>query len=58
MFFNQKQFQKQLQQSLSKSSMYTVYSGKHLCWRLVLKKLQASSPATVFTRDSNTGAFL
>ena len=34
------------------------FKGKHLCWSLFLIKLQASRPATLLKRDSNTGVFL
>ena len=33
------------------------FTGKHLCWRLFLIKLQAFRPATLLKRDSNTGVF-
>ena len=34
------------------------FIGNHLCWSLILTKLQALRPATLLNRDSNTGAFL
>ena len=34
------------------------FTGKYLCWSLFLIKLQASRPATLLRRDSNTGVFL
>ena len=34
------------------------FTWKHLCWILILIKLQALCPATLFKRDSNTVAFL
>ena len=33
------------------------YTGKHLCWRLLLK-MQTFRPATLLKRDSNIDAFL
>ena len=33
-------------------------TGKHLCWSLFLKKLQAFRPTTLLKRDSYTGVFL
>ena len=32
--------------------------GKHLCWSLILIKLQPFRPTTLLKRDSNTGVFL
>ena len=37
---------------------FAIFTGKHLCKFLFLIKLQASLPATLLTRDSNTGVFL
>ena len=37
---------------------FAVFTGKHLCWSLFLKKLQAWRPATLLKRGSNTGVFL
>ena len=37
---------------------FTIFTGKHLSWRLFLLKLQAFRPATILKRDSNTGVFL
>ena len=37
---------------------FSNFSGKHLCWSLVLIKLQAFRPATLLKRDSNTGVIL
>ena len=34
------------------------FTGKHLCWSLFFKKLQAFRPATLLKRDSYTGVFL
>ena len=34
---------------------FAIFTGKHLCWRLLLIDLWASSPATFFKRDSNAG---
>ena len=36
---------------------FTSYTGKHLCWSLILVKLQAWFAATLLKRDSNTGVF-
>ena len=33
-------------------------TGKHLCWSLILIKLQALRPATLLKTDSNTSVFL
>ena len=35
-----------------------IFTGRHLCWSLFLKKLQTSRSATLLKRDSNTGVFL
>ena len=37
---------------------YAIFTGKHLCWCLVLIKLQAFNPTTLLKRGSNTGVFL
>ena len=37
---------------------FAIFTGKQVCWRLFLIKLQAFSPATVLKRDSNTSVFL
>ena len=37
---------------------FAVFTGKHLCWNLLLIKLQAFRPATLLKRDSNKGVFL
>ena len=34
---------------------FTIFSWKHLCWGLILIKLQGFSSATLSKRDSNTG---
>ena len=34
------------------------YTGKHLCWSLILIELQALKSAVLLKRDSNIGAFL
>ena len=33
---------------------FTIFTGKHQCWSLLLTDLRASRPATLFKRDSNT----
>ena len=33
---------------------FTISTGKHQCWSLLLTDLRASRPATLFKRDSNT----
>ena len=33
-------------------------TGKHICWSIILIKLQTLSPATLLKRDSNIGVFL
>ena len=38
--------------------IFASFTGKHLCWSLLLIKLQPLSPATLLRRDSNTGVFL
>ena len=37
---------------------FTIFTGKCLCWSLFLMKLLDFRPATLFKRDSWTGAFL
>ena len=37
---------------------FAIFRGKHLCWSLILGKLQVLKPASLLERDSNTGAFL
>ena len=37
---------------------FTICTGKHLFWSLILIKLQTWRPAALLKRDSNTGAFL
>ena len=37
---------------------FIIFTGKHLCQSLFLRKLQASKPATLLQRDSNTSVFL
>ena len=37
---------------------FAIFTGKHLCWSLLLIDLQASKPATFFKRDSSTSVFL
>ena len=37
---------------------FAIFTGKHLCWRLLLIELRASRPATFLRKDSNTGVFL
>ena len=36
---------------------FTNFTREDICWGLFLIKLQAFSPATLWTRDSNTGVF-
>ena len=36
---------------------FAKFTGKHLCWNLFKKKLQALGPTTLLKRDSNTGVF-
>ena len=33
---------------------FTIFTGKHLCWSLLLRHLRASRPATFLKRDSDT----
>ena len=35
-----------------------IFTGKHLCWSLFLRKLQVLRPASLLKEDSNTGVFL
>ena len=37
---------------------FAIFTGKHLCWRLFLIRLQAFSPVTFLKRDSYTDVFL
>ena len=37
---------------------FAIFTGKHLCWSLLLIVLRASRPATFLKRDSNTGKHL
>ena len=37
---------------------FAIITGKHLCWSLLLIKLQALQPATLFKTDLNNCAFL
>ena len=37
---------------------FAIFTGKQLCWRFFLIKLQAFRPAILLKRDSNTGVFL
>ena len=37
---------------------FAIFTGKRLCWSLFLIKLLDFRPATLFKRDSLTGAFL
>ena len=37
---------------------FAIFTGKHLCWSLFLRKLQVLKPASLLKRDSNTGVFL
>ena len=37
---------------------FVIFTGKHLCWSLFLRKLQVLRPAILLKRDSNTGIFL
>ena len=37
---------------------FAIFTGKHLCWILVLTKLQGLRPATLFKRDFNADVFL
>ena len=34
---------------------FAIFTGKHLCWSLSLKKSKAFRPAALLKRDSNTG---
>ena len=36
---------------------FTNFAGQHLCWSLILLKLQTWFAATLLKRDSNTGVF-
>ena len=37
---------------------FAIFTGKHLCRSLFLKRLQVLKPASLLKGDSNTGAFL
>ena len=37
---------------------FAIFTGKHLCRSLFLRKLQVLKPASLLKRDSNTGVFL
>ena len=37
---------------------FSIFTGKHLCWSLLLIKLRALRPSTLFKRDFNTGVYL
>ena len=37
--------------------IFATFTGKHLCWSLFLKKLQAWRPASLLTRDSEQRCF-
>ena len=37
---------------------FAMFTGKHLCWSLLLIELHASRPATFLKRDSSTAVFL
>ena len=37
---------------------FAIFTGKHLCWSLLLIDLRASRPVTFLKRDSNTGKHL
>ena len=37
---------------------FAIFSWKHLCWGLILIKLQGFSSATLSKRDSNTGVII
>ena len=37
---------------------FAIFTGKHLCWRFFLRKLQIWRLATLLKRDPNTGVFL
>ena len=36
---------------------FPIFAGKHLCWSLILIKLQVLSPTTLLKKDSNAGVF-
>ena len=42
----------------NESELCEAITDAHLCWSLLLMKLQAFRPATSLRRDSNTGVFL
>ena len=37
---------------------FAIFTGKHLCWSLFLRKLQVLKPGSLLKGDSNTGVFL
>ena len=37
---------------------FAIFTGKHLCWSLLLIKLQAFRPEILLKRDSNVSDFL
>ena len=37
---------------------FAIFTGKHLCWSLFLRKLQVLKPASLLKGDSNTVIFL
>ena len=37
---------------------FVIFTGKHLCWSLLLIKLEDYRPKTLLKRNPNTGAFL
>ena len=39
-------------------NVFAIFTGKHLCRSLFLKKLQVLKPASLLKGDSNTGVFL
>ena len=38
--------------------IFSIFTGKHLCWSLFLINLQACRPATLLKKDFSTGVFL
>ena len=43
---------------LSVLKNFAIFTGKHLCWSLFLRKLQVLKPPNLLEGDSNTGVFL
>ena len=37
---------------------FEIFTGKHLCWIIFLRKLQALKPASLLKGDPNTGVFV